>query len=206
MVTNDARSGGLPKIDYLQSIMGLVRTGETANLQHWRDGMFVVGEDGTWHYEGFVNLFQALHEAMRMADPSIPPGLPPHVLDPVVITSFFGIARDDMNWQGRQSGDNLAERPGGMEKKLDSKKAIVPEADFVSIKQAATITQLSESHLRRAVWSRALPAANAGTPAHPIWRIARNDLIRWLQARMGGTSLPPKSEIGDLVSRYFPED
>jgi excisionase family DNA binding protein len=59
-----------------------------------------------------VNLFQALHEAMRAVDPAIPPGLPPHVLDPVVIAAFFGIPLEDMNWKGPP-------RPAEVEAKLD---------------------------------------------------------------------------------------
>jgi hypothetical protein len=88
------------RIEHLSRIRELVRSGGTADLDHWGNGKFVIGEDGTWHYEGFINLFQALHEAMRAVDPAIPPGLPAHVLDPVVIARFVGIALEDTNWQG----------------------------------------------------------------------------------------------------------
>jgi excisionase family DNA binding protein len=83
-----------PKIDHLERIQGL-------DPDRWGDGKFVVGEDGKWHYEGFVNLLQAVHQAMRAVDPSIPPGLPPHCLDPVVIAKFFRVPLQDMNWQGK---------------------------------------------------------------------------------------------------------
>ena len=88
------------EMDHLQRIRDLIRTGETADLDHWGDGKFVLGENGEWHYEGFVNLLQAVHEAMRAVDPSVPPGLPSHCLDPEVIAKFFRISLKDMNWQG----------------------------------------------------------------------------------------------------------
>jgi hypothetical protein len=90
--------------DYLKGIRELFRTGEITNLGHWGDGKFAVGENGKWHYEGFINLFQGLHEAMRAVDPTIPPALPPHCLDPEVIANFFGIPLKDMNWQGQSKG------------------------------------------------------------------------------------------------------
>ena len=92
--TNDLLTPG----DYLQGIKELIRSGETANLDHWGDGKFILGdENGNWHFEGFVNLFQALHEAMRAVDPSIPPGLPAHVLDPEVIAKAFHIPLEKLN-------------------------------------------------------------------------------------------------------------
>jgi hypothetical protein len=87
-----------PKIDHLSRIRELVRTGQTADLPHWGDGKFVVGDgSGRWHYEGFVSLLKAMHEAMRAVDPSIPAGLPPHCLDPDFIAKFFSIPLEKMN-------------------------------------------------------------------------------------------------------------
>jgi excisionase family DNA binding protein len=97
MLTNDTP----PNIDHLERIKELTKSGETANLDHWGDGKFVVGEDGKWHYDGFVRLFRAVHEAMRVADPSIPVGLPAHCLDPEVIAKFFRIRLEDMDWPGK---------------------------------------------------------------------------------------------------------
>jgi hypothetical protein len=112
---NDAHPTEFPTIDYLQRIKELVRTGQTAHLDHWGDGKFIVGENGRWHYEGFVNVLQAFHEAMRAVDPSIPAGLQTLALDPVVIAAFFGIPLQDMNWQGdaaQTCGSNLAPQVG----------------------------------------------------------------------------------------------
>src|SRR5947209_904179 len=98
MVNSIAHHEEMTPTDYLEGIRDLITTGETSNLRHWGDGKFVLGDgNGKWHYEGFVNLFQALHEAMRAVDPSIPEGLPPHVLDPEVIARFFRIRLKDMN-------------------------------------------------------------------------------------------------------------
>lgn len=166
---------------------------------------FVLGDGEKWHYEGFVSLFSAVRQAVAAIDDTIPPDLPPFLLDPGTIARMFRIPLEDFNWQGNQGLDGLAGRLDRIEEKLESKKGAVPEAEFVSVKQAAAITQLSESHLRRALWSRELPAANAGTPAHPLWRISRKDLMGWLKARVGGNGVPPRSQLAGLVGHYFPD-
>jgi hypothetical protein len=99
-------------IDHLQGIRELIRNGVTANLRHWGDGKFVLGDgNGHWHYEGFVNLLQALHEAMRAVDPSIPEGLPPHCLDPEVIARFFRIPLEDMNFPSKTKPETTKAEP-----------------------------------------------------------------------------------------------
>jgi len=78
-------------------------------------------------------------------------------------------------------------------------------AEFVSIKMASSLTGLSRSHLRRAIKSGELPASNCGTAYHPLWRIARTDLIAWMATKKGGTpKVPPKSEIAELIQRHLP--
>lgn len=92
----------LSTAEFLAGIKEMARSGETADLERWGDGKFVLGDgSGKWHYEGFVNLLQAVHEAMRAIDPSISEGLPPHVLDPEAIAKMFGIRLEDMNWPGK---------------------------------------------------------------------------------------------------------
>jgi hypothetical protein len=61
---------------------------ERLAAEGWQEVGLHVGEDGTWHYEGFVNVFQAVQEAMRAVDPSIPPGLPAHALDVVGVIRY----------------------------------------------------------------------------------------------------------------------
>ena len=78
--------------------------------------------------------------------------------------------------------------------------------EYASVKIVAAITGLSESHIRRSVYSGELPALNAGTKAHPLWRIARKDLAEWMERKKGGSlKVPPKSELKELVNRYFPD-
>lgn len=96
----------------------------------------------------------------------------------------------------------------GIEKKVDTALAACKRAaatqEFLTIEQAASMTAISSSHLRRAIKSGELPASNVSKAAHPIWRIARKDLTTWLETKKGGiTVIPPKSEIKGLIDRYF---
>jgi hypothetical protein len=79
----------------------------------------------------------------------------------------------------------------------------LPDPEYVSILRAAEITSLSYSHIRRAILADDLPAANVGSPAHPIYRIARTDLIAWMERKKGGSNDPPKSQVRGLIDRYF---
>lgn len=62
--------------------------------QRWKDFRFVVKRDGEWLLEGFVNLFQYIHEVARAVDPTIPPQLPPHCFDVENLACFFRLPRD----------------------------------------------------------------------------------------------------------------
>ena len=80
-----------------------------------------------------------------------------------------------------------------------------PAPDYSSIKQAAKITGLSDSHIRREVVAGRLPASNIGSASHPIYRIALKDLHEWMSNKKGGTvKAPPKSIIDDLIQRHLP--
>jgi hypothetical protein len=144
MFKSDIHPAEPTKIDHLQGIKELIRTGDTANLEHWGDGKFVVGdENGKWHYEGFVNIFQALHEAMRAVDPSIPPGLPPHCLDPAFIAKFFRIPLRDMNWQGKTKPEPPP-RPKVESPYLDGQQA----ADYLGMTKKALYGHVERRKLR----------------------------------------------------------
>ena len=83
--------------------------------------------------------------------------------------------------------------------------SLLPGLDYLTIRSVAETTQLSESHIRRAIRSGDLPASNVGTPDHPIWRISRKDLVEWMDRKKGGTSkVPPKSSLTALVKRHLP--
>lgn len=79
------------------------------------------------------------------------------------------------------------------------------DAHYLSIKSAAKLTTLSQSHIRRAVRSGDLTASNVGSPSHPIWRIKRDDLEGWMKRRSGGNpKVPPDSHLNDLIKRHLP--
>jgi len=83
--------------------------------------------------------------------------------------------------------------------------SLLPGLDYLKIRSVAETTQLSESHIRRAIRCGDLPASNVGTPDHPTWRISRKDLVEWMDRKKGGTSkVPPRSSLKDLVKRHLP--
>lgn len=76
---------------------------------------------------------------------------------------------------------------------------------FLSIKQAAHLTGLSSSHIRRAVKKGDVPASNVGTTQRPIYRIARKDLAEWMERKKDGTvNVPPNSELKNLIDLHLP--
>jgi hypothetical protein len=186
---------------YYRHILERGEAFETANLTHWGDGKFIVGENGRWHYEGFVNLFQALHEAMRVVDPSIPPGLPPHVLDPVVIAKFFGIALEDMNWQGKkESAEDWQSRVqsktlSGPDQKRPQRRA-PPSADqsgLLRLRECVSVSGHSESTLRRAIKDGRLRAHTIGRGRQrPTYGIYWTDLEGFIEASRVQPADPPQ--------------
>jgi hypothetical protein len=156
-----------PKIDHLSRIRELVCNGGTDDLDRWGDGKFVLGENGQWHYEGFVNLFQSVHEAMRSVDPSIPPGLPPHVLDPAVLARFFGIPLQDMNWQGKAKPE--APRPNPARPKIES--------PYLDAQQAADYLGMTVKALYGHVERRKL----LPRPGYKKYRFTREQLDAFLR-------------------------
>jgi excisionase family DNA binding protein len=77
-----------------------------------------------------------------------------------------------------------------------------PEPDFLSIKQAAALSGLSPTKVRRDVVAGRLPAANKGSKRRPLCRIAKDELETWMRQE-GAAKVPPKSELVTLVDRYF---
>jgi hypothetical protein len=161
--------GGAPpvRIEHLSRIQELVRSRGTADLDHWGDGKFVLGENGQWHYERFVSLFQALHEAMRAVAPSIPPALPPHVLDPVVIARFFRIPLEDMNWQGTAKPE--AQKPDPARPRIES--------PYLDAQQAADYLGMTVKALYGHVERRKLQPL----PGYKKYRFTRDRLDAFLR-------------------------
>lgn len=170
---------------------------------------FILGGGQKWHYEGFITLFSAVREALATIDDSVSPDLPPLLLAPATIARLFRIPLEEFNWQGAANDDACSGRLVRMEEKLESLLKDRPNgsiaAEYVSIKQGAKMTELSESHIRRAVRSGELPASNAGTRWHPVWRIARTDLAAWMEKKKGGINVPPRPNLKELVSRHLPD-
>jgi excisionase family DNA binding protein len=79
------------------------------------------------------------------------------------------------------------------------------EPEWLSVQQAAAVTGLSEATIRRAITTGELRPANNGGTKRPLWRIKRQDLLAWMEAKKGpgGAAVPPKSELRGLVDRYF---
>jgi len=112
--------------------------------------------------------------------------------------------------KGREGGDShFLDFLVRIEQKLDSLILAAPRPtmsqEFLAVKDAARFTGLSSSHVRRAIYSGILPAANQGSSARPIWRIARKDLLDWMERKKGGAArLPPKPELKELIKRQLP--
>lgn len=81
-----------------------------------------------------------------------------------------------------------------VEEQLDRIEALlragVPAPEFYSIGEAAVVVGLSPDHVRRAVVGGTLACSNVGTAARPTYRIARADLLAWMERRKAG-ALPP---------------
>lgn len=95
-----------------------------------------------------------------------------------------------------------------IEAKVDRVLALSHEdrQEWLSIAQAASLTGLSYSHVRRAVIAGELLASNIGSQAHAVYRVARQDLYEWMAKQKSGTVVvPPKAELKELLDRYFPD-
>ena len=99
--------------------------------------------------------------------------------------------------------DEFVRRHEGLLARIEKKLGPTTDADYLSIKLAAKTAAISESHVRRAINSSELPASNVGSTLRPAWRIARKDLIEWMDKKKGGTmKVPPKSELKEAIKRH----
>lgn len=75
----------------------------------------------------------------------------------------------------------------------------VPSApEFYSIKGAAAVVGVSVDHIRRAVVAGSLACSNVGTMGRPTYRIARADLLAWVERQKAGP-LPARRGRGRPV-------
>ena len=86
-------------------------------------------------------------------------------------------------------------------------QASEPASEYLSIKQAATVTGLSPTKIRREIKAGRLAASDTGTPAHPHYRIFKSDLQTWMERNRGGSNFPPRipTQRRKVQSRYFGE-
>lgn len=95
---------------YRERIRTTIESGDTDSelgkvLARWKDHDIVIWRDGKWLYEGFILYFKKLAETLSTIDPSIPPDVPPHLLDPAQVASLFGIPAEEFNcWHGEPEG------------------------------------------------------------------------------------------------------
>lgn len=73
---------------------------------------------------------------------------------------------------------------------------------YLSIEQAASYAGLSTKHIRRAVKREELPCSNVGGSKRPTYRIDRQHIDAWMDARRVRQA-PKKSERDALVEKYF---
>src|ERR1700677_2958655 len=179
MVNSIAQTEEMTPQELLEGYEELVKSGETASLKHWGDGKFVLGRDGKWHYEGLVSLLRALHEALRTVDPTIPPGLPAHVLDPKVIAKFFCLRLEDMNYPGEAKPEaaNLAgPRPEPVSRKAEPSRPKI-QSPYLDAQQAADYLGITVKALYGHVESRKL----RHLPGYRRYRFTREQLDAFLR-------------------------
>jgi excisionase family DNA binding protein len=69
------------------------------------------------------------------------------------------------------------------------------QVEYLSIKEVASFAGLSPSKIRREIKAGRLAAYDTGTPSHPHYRIAKTDLLSWLEKNKGGRNVPPEVPI-----------
>ncbi len=109
-----------------------------------------------------------------------------------------------------QEGGQVAGTLERIERRLERIEGLLAQGpaaghEWLSIKQAAHVTGLSQAHVRRAVRAGGPAASNVGTQSRPIWRIARADLAKWMEENRVQNPLPSSADLRVLVQRYFPK-
>jgi excisionase family DNA binding protein len=79
-----------------------------------------------------------------------------------------------------------------------------PSLEYLSVKQAARVTGLSECRIREALNRHELAASNIGSDLRPVYRIARADLDKWLEVRRSGGPSFARAELRALVEKQLP--
>jgi excisionase family DNA binding protein len=80
----------------------------------------------------------------------------------------------------------------------------LPATEYLSIRQAASVTGLSETRIREAVVRGEMAASNIGSDLRQVYRIARADLDKWLEVRKHGGPSLARAELRALVEKHLP--
>ena len=76
-----------------------------------------------------------------------------------------------------------------------------PAQEYFSIKNCAAVTGLSQDHIRKAVVGGTLVASDVGTKDHPLYRIHKSNLDKWMVDREAGAKPPPRT--APIVSKHL---
>lgn len=79
-----------------------------------------------------------------------------------------------------QAGESRLQQIEGTLKAL-LEKIDGAQVEFLSVRRAALATDLSPKRIRQAIRAHELPAVNKGGRRRPLYRIAKADLVRWMQ-------------------------
>lgn len=100
--------------------------------------------------------------------------------------------------------DILTRIEAKLDRLLAGGEAPNPEVKGFSIKEAARVTGISASTIRRAVHRKELPASDLGNGKRAVWLITQTSLAAWIESRRrGGSPAPPQRQLAELVGRYF---
>lgn len=76
-----------------------------------------------------------------------------------------------------------------------------PAQEYFSIKNCAAVAGLSTDHIRKAVVGGTLVASDVGTKDHPLYRIHKDSLNKWMIDREAGAKPPPRT--APIISKHL---
>jgi hypothetical protein len=217
---------------YLDRIQEAIVNDETDTklgrvLDRWRGHEFICRRDGQWLFDGFVLYFKMVAEVLSAIDPSIPPDVPPHLLDPAQLAYFFDIPLEEFNWAGATAPCNpiLLQKLAGIENKLSQvvdqppqqpkqaqplasleEQRVGTSTQWLTLRQCAALSGRSCTTIRRAIKGGVLKAHNVGRGhSRPTYRVHADDLQRYVEAGQVEPLDPPVVRTTGIrrKSRHF---
>jgi hypothetical protein len=157
-------------------------------LARWRDhGIIPVWRDGKWLLEGFIMTFMRDLEILSAIDPTVSPGLPPHLLDPVQIARFFNIPLEEFNCSPVPSGGPGA--VGG-----ETSEAFVEPPQEVGTAKAAEILGVSKDTVLKLKGAGLLEYRNTAPPgsSRPVYAFTLRSVMELRTSYERDEPLPPR--------------